>query len=1520
MADNTDNSVTLIDAGPKSGMTFINKNSPLRRLNYFDGKFLRAPDLILEQQALLNQIRLSNQAGGAGVVHGFDVTLAGGDTLDIGSGLAFDARGRALHMDQAIRIGISELIEKSRSRSGSFTAQQNAHKAKGKARFAECEPLDNGSPDGTLESSDLYLITVCHAETMCGEEDVFGKLCESACVSSTSRPYIIEGVNFQALPLELSALLKTSSSVALSQMHLRSRVASAYFEQERQYPAAHISKEGLNSNIWCLGAEALAGDCVPIAVVSRSGSTTHYLDAWTVRRERMESPPRHYWASVMAMRPWQVFLAQVLQFQCQLNKCLGEGGVPTDEGPCAEERALARKAAADMKLLMERYEAISARFASASEEKFIGSVAGESQSFAIAHFRHTYDQLRNIDSLALPSRLLINHCGIVELPSGGYLPVNNSDTMSINEQVRRMMGEGVDLRFCVVRPDYVPHALEEAQHMERICLLKGLDDPGNKPRVDVLVPDGRIETYEPEVEGTGYEMDLRVGANDLLDDLTKTVKVDEAGEGLDKMKIDDTAFAQSSTLFGGAQFGPKRLIAARINFQADQAAEAQVEDQEETVLSGAARGEALEGGGSAFYFAGRMPQLLRQVMATLTRNQVLQQAGSAVLAQANSTNNALSLRATSDETAAANTAAANATAEASGAKRRAATIEMNATRLSSGLRINRKTSEPIYDMWLSMRSEQDPFKLERSGVTSISAELVIMISMVVKDVTGKDVTVNSILELTQNGSLTVEEILSSGAEPRRRCTISSNGMINVLTSMGANNDTKTIPLKLAETLYISRENDGSARPRFKMDLPELSAFDAWDEENLDIDVGLHFIRDWSNAEEAVLQGFVSYLMRITTGNQSQQVSGSLPLFSGAQRINPDVLKPDNLRHDTALTALREIGNGLNDRGFSDIRARQLFPPPKPVPAELLVYGTRDWVFFHRRRDITCGHDEAPPAVVKPLRYRLYYINSLTTKQEFDLLRNGLLDNNGAVISRFEPIASSIVEYDAGLSSVRTSHINLRNDWQALVNDPNARLILGAIGSRGAAFDEGSAMAQLRLESIGDVLTPVTPIDEDAELFTLPAVPDVLAEGGVDGVIVLASVNIARATICHQVYRVDMQLAEIDNFSKSLQADYNGTLLEYQAQLLGHAPRFIDNTAQLASAAEEASLQTAWQAVGNSTPQHLFAVTRIDETGNVIDDQPYLDQGGRIASTLQGAADIGTQLVTLRDNIGDCPGVSILVTTPQAQLGLINVYAYNRASRLPVLFNEQVKQEIQELGFWEWMANPDMSPFVISMGIVSFDADDVADSTNLSNLKNTAVAEGLLGPNSNHKLLFNSISRNAATAADIDRNKRQAEQIRQTLSTEHALSELENPSTTWSDGGTSAVLMVASDPLVFIGSVTVISNATGWSSATAANLVTDFKEEITVDESGKVTRDAAFETAVAAMVEKGEMIRNIEIVGLSADEAEAERQKTEAILAEMKVAGVANADTKIVVRVAKGAERNKLKKLTTARKTGVIMTR
>src|SRR5262249_18095453 len=94
-------------------------------------------------------------------------------------------------------------------------------------------------------------------------------------------------------------------------------------------------KPGLLSGIWCHGAAAPSGWEVPIAVVGKLTSTT-FVDEWVVRRERMDTPPRRYWQGRMCMRPWDAFLAQVLQFQCQLPSVLaGHEGDSTAVDPCA---------------------------------------------------------------------------------------------------------------------------------------------------------------------------------------------------------------------------------------------------------------------------------------------------------------------------------------------------------------------------------------------------------------------------------------------------------------------------------------------------------------------------------------------------------------------------------------------------------------------------------------------------------------------------------------------------------------------------------------------------------------------------------------------------------------------------------------------------------------------------------------------------------------------------------------------------------------------------------------------------------------------------------------------------------------------------------------------------------------------------------------------------------------------------------------------------------------------------------
>ncbi len=497
---------SLVLAGRSQGITVIPRETPLTRLNYFDGKFLRADDLQTEQRYLRRLVELSNQADGGGVAHGYDVSLASGDGLQIGPGLAIDPRGRTLLLPQETVINIQELIEKSEE---IFRLRGRRTVFRG-GTFEECE-IASETPDNVVGPGDLYVITIAHAEAFCGEEDVYGKLCEEACLTSTDRPYRVEGLVVRALPLILTTPLATSKAIAISRKHFRSRVASAYFADERARIVSLISKAGLASDTWCFGAEGASGFDVPIAVISRAGLATHFLDPWIARREKMDTPAKRYWQWRMAMRPWDVYLAQILQFQCQLPGALRRTADPgAEDDPCMAAGEIIGEASLAMAELAKFYEAIGDRLAELQPLE-------SGPTGALLEFTGGADRITELENrlreageaiFSIPRERLLIGGGIVELPSAGYLPVVPGSAIPVDIQVRRLMGEGVDLRFCAVRPDYVPHALEEAQHMERISLLQGLDDPTNKPEVDILVPNGEVLSTESQAPGRAFELSM----------------------------------------------------------------------------------------------------------------------------------------------------------------------------------------------------------------------------------------------------------------------------------------------------------------------------------------------------------------------------------------------------------------------------------------------------------------------------------------------------------------------------------------------------------------------------------------------------------------------------------------------------------------------------------------------------------------------------------------------------------------------------------------------------------------------------------------------------------------------------------------------------------------------------------------------------------------------------------------------------------------------------------------------------
>jgi hypothetical protein len=277
---------TLVLFGPEQGITAIPAGTPLKRLNYFDGKFLRAPDLTLEQDYLRALVEQSNQAGGHGVAHGFDVVQSAADSLRIGPGLAVDARGRVLLLTAPVETTVKDLLARSRA-----AATPSDSTPRGTAGFGDCETVgrDTAAP---VAGEDLYLVTIAHVEALCGQEDVYGKLCEEACITATQRPFRLEGVVIRATPLDLPPYRFHADR---GDCRWRSEVASRYFEAERRRIPDQISKAGLDTDVWCLGAVPDPDVAVPLAVIGVAGDAIRFLDQWTARRERIDTVARAYW-------------------------------------------------------------------------------------------------------------------------------------------------------------------------------------------------------------------------------------------------------------------------------------------------------------------------------------------------------------------------------------------------------------------------------------------------------------------------------------------------------------------------------------------------------------------------------------------------------------------------------------------------------------------------------------------------------------------------------------------------------------------------------------------------------------------------------------------------------------------------------------------------------------------------------------------------------------------------------------------------------------------------------------------------------------------------------------------------------------------------------------------------------------------------------------------------------------------------------------------------------------------------
>ncbi|MFZ5544479.1 MAG: hypothetical protein ACOZJZ_13040 [Pseudomonadota bacterium] len=505
MANDHDTNDEIVELSSTDGVAFIEQASPLTRLHYFDGQYLRAAALTTEQAYHRHALQLANLAGGWGVVHGFGIALAGSE-LQVTAGLGITAAGHFVLANGDMHAKLADLLQ---------VAAPPA--PEGKAAFAECLEAKKPGVKATA-GLQVYEITVGPIEGLCGNEPVYGKLCETACATDSRRPYWREGVVLRLRPVTLA--LPTSSSVKPANVHLRNRVASAYFDYEPWLTPSALSAAGLASGVWCQPAQLYGRNELVIGLLAREGGVVRVLDAWSGRRERMDTQARGYWQGRMAMRPWNVFVAQILQFQCQLSGLFdADHPVILPDDDCDQLRGLLAQARKEIETLLHRYGSSAKKILLRAEGrptvKEYQSVATEVKA-SFADLDGLSLQLAKVDAGkgALPQQRMLLNAGFFELPPAGYLPVSLSS--DVQEQTRRMFGEGVNLHFHAVRSDEIAHLVEEAQHMERISLTRGLDNPKEIEQVEIFVPDGKISDAQTPAAGTWWRVEMLTAATRAL--------------------------------------------------------------------------------------------------------------------------------------------------------------------------------------------------------------------------------------------------------------------------------------------------------------------------------------------------------------------------------------------------------------------------------------------------------------------------------------------------------------------------------------------------------------------------------------------------------------------------------------------------------------------------------------------------------------------------------------------------------------------------------------------------------------------------------------------------------------------------------------------------------------------------------------------------------------------------------------------------------------------------------------------
>lgn len=1085
---------------------------PLARLNYFDGLFLRSSHLRSEQDYFRNLARFGALAGGKGVVHGFELERAPGGGLRVRPGLAFDGRGRALLQRTTATLSLSTLLDARAAPGTSATGVALPDE------FGKCEPGLEDTPPGP--ASGLYRVCIGHDERLCGHEDVMGALCDNACVQDAERAYRVEGVRLWLEPISLG--VATSKAVGLTELHERSLFASAYFVQDRLRKGHLISGPGLASPAWCAGAEATEGDCVALGLLSVRGEAIGFLDAWSARRERIEMQPKRHWALQLRMRPYALFLAEVLQFQCQLSEILrdeldGDGGY---EDPCAPALAKVKAVSASM-------EAARKMIAEAA------AGAGLDIEGRLAELDKLQAELAGLEGPGKPSgrRRLIDG-GIVELPPTGYLPVEPGSALTVNEQVRRWMGEGVDLRFCRVSHDYVQHAFEEAQHMDRISLLQGLDDPLRKPPVDVLVPDGELIPGQLDAAGTafvgraflglGYGDDPAVSLSMSSEEIMARAKRGLAAHGGGRAVKNPSGGYRLA--YAAAATDRVKKVQARLPEEA-YLLERHGQPSRREMLDDLARGMAMLRGALRGGRAGGEPV---EEPPPAPAPEVLPQPGPEPAPEPEAVRELYGIRRRHHRAG----------------ERMLESIEAMGPQIAE-----RAQGALLADVTL----DNDPLAQSAGGRSVASARVALLLPS----------RKNLAQDLSITAEVTYDNVSNAGSRTMFSGSMRANGTLRAIAESGGVSVEDSSFLE--ELTFAGFADSATGTVKVKLQLPVADGV-----------VVFSAYADFSSGDKVIVRVLV----------RSKGIDEGAPsyVFDSELALEDRALDEGQPMRAVAAQAIDLIDSALGDEGLVTSARSFLFGRvPEQGTADLVMRATRDWVLFHRRRDKTCSGALPPPPARPDRRYQVYHVPRPP--------RRGLVAERGSLMAMQPYLGAADVTNlleDAtplGIASFSDGSPELTSSAAALAADLAAagagpELLVSVIASQGDADSE--ILERQRLTAIANAVQATSQRTPTTREYWLPDLPAPAVTASADGMVLLMT---APGTECLQVRITDVNGQIKEHVMADLPGPAAGPVIAGYTKPLGGL-NFSRGTAQLDSAFEDGGAEVPRAELARQVAENL----------------------------------------------------------------------------------------------------------------------------------------------------------------------------------------------------------------------------------------------------------------------------------------------------------------------------------------------